>query len=287
MEKEKIIAIQGIRGSFHEAAAIKYFGENIKPYECDTFGTLCHSLTDGSADYAMMAIENSLTGSILPNYALIRENHLHVIGEVYLHIQMFLMALPGTKTNELKYVHSHPIAIRQCSEYLQNLNNVKVIEKNDTADSAKEIMDLQLKNTAAIANETAAEIYGLEVIEKRIETHKQNFTRFLVLATSGDEKESNNKASICFELGQNVGELSKILGIFTKYHLNLTKIQSLPIIGKPYEYSFHIDLEWKNSDSYEKAIHRVLKNTSNLSILGEYKKVEWDTNNTIDKWVQV
>ncbi len=285
---EKKIAIQGIKGSFHEVAARKYFGQNVEVYPCDTFKQLCAAVATGEVNAAVMAIENTLAGSILPNYALMREFHLRIVGEVYIHIQMFLMALPGVTLPELEYIISHPIAIRQCGDYLQNLKHITVMEKNDTAESAKEISEKQLRNTAAIAAEAAAKIYGLEVLEKRIETHKRNFTRFLVLSKEGIDTPENNKASICFELGHKVGALANILNIFTQHSINLTKIQSIPIIGKPYEYSFHIDLEWNESESYEKAIHKVLKEVSNLSILGEYQRGEWDTNtNDMDKWVVV
>lgn len=282
------IAIQGIPGSFHEMAARKYFGNGIEIYPCDTFKQVCTAVTTGQTDYAAMAIENTLAGSILPNYALMREHHLRIIGEVYLHIQMFLMGLPDAKLSDIEFIHSHPIAIRQCSDYLQNLRKVKVVEKNDTAEAAKEIGEKQLKNTAAIAAETAAAIYGLSIIEKRIETHKRNFTRFLILSKEGVESDENNKASICFELGHKVGALANILNVFTEYNINLTKIQSIPIIGKPYEYSFHIDLEWQKTSLYERAIHKVLKEAANLSILGEYKHSPWETNGKdVDKWVEV
>lgn len=285
--KKKKVAIQGISGSFHDEAAKKYFGEDIAIVECETFKTECEALSKKETDYAVMAIENTIAGSMLPNYALLRDYHLKIIGEVFLHIKMNLMVLQEVKFEDIKYIHSHPIAIRQCEEYLSDLTDVTILEKNDTADSAKEIKEKSVRNAAAIAGENAAKIYGLTILEKRIETHKKNYTRFLVLGLEGINLPENNKATICFETGHHVGALSNVLNIFTSNSINLTKIQSIPIIGKPYEYTFHLDLEWNNSDNFEKAIREVLRATSNLSVLGEYKKGELHLNGNIDKWVNV
>ena len=286
MSKLKI-GIQGILGSFHEMAARNFFGENIHPIECDTFKEECHKLDNDEVDYIVMAIENTIAGSLLANYSLLQEFHFHIIGEVFLHIQMHLMALPNTTIEQIEQIHSHPIAIRQCADYLQTLKHVRIVEKNDTAGAAKHISDNKLANIAAVANETAAKIYGLEIIEKRIETHKKNFTRFLVLSKLPSEKAKNSKASLSLQLGHQVGALANILNIFTQHKINLTKIQSVPILGKPYEYSFHIDVEWASDNLYEKAIMKILRNCANLSILGEYPKGEWDTPIELDKWVSV
>lgn len=282
MNKPKV-AIQGIAGSFHEVAARKYFNHDIQIVECNTFKTLSEKIDDESVDFGVMAIENTLAGSILPNYTLLRSFHSKIVGEVYLRIHMTLMALPGTSIAGLKEVHSHPMAIRQCREYLNEHPHIYIVEKNDTAEAAKDIRDHKLKDTAAIASATAAEIYNLQVLDHGIETNKRNFTRFLILSKDSTEDVTNNKASICFELGHQVGALANILNIFTKYEINLTKIQSIPIVGKPYEYDFHLDLEWQKWDNYERAIHAVLKNVSNLSILGEYKKGEYDLNGKNNK----
>lgn len=268
----KKIAIQGITGSFHEMAAKKYFGPDIELLECDTFNTLCVELHRNKVDYAVMAIENTLAGSMLPNYALLREYPFKIIGEVFLHIRMQLMALPQTSLTDIKYVYSHPIAIRQCAEYLSRLPGITIVERNDTAGSAKEIRDNQLHDVAAIAGTLAAELYDLQILERNIETYKKNYTRFLVLALQGNITPENNKASVCFELGHYAGALARVLNILAQERINLTKIQSIPILGKPYEYSFHADLEWDDYPQYEKAIHTILKEVSNLSILGEYKK---------------
>lgn len=244
-KKKKLkIAIQGIATSFHEVAALTYFAEPIEAIECLSFHALCESLKKGESDFAMMAIENSIAGSILPNYFLLQEYHFAIIGEVYLPIHMHLLALPGVKLGDIKNIESHPMAIRQCSDYLYRLKGVDIRESDDTAVSAKKVATQKLKDTAAIANEYAAKKFGLEILEKRIETHKKNFTRFLVLARKSNANGEANKASLCFEVANEVGSLAEALMTFKKNTINLTKIQSIPIIGKPSEYSIHIDLEW-------------------------------------------
>src|SRR5688572_24193912 len=196
MKKENTkthVAIQGIATSFHEVAALSYFDEPIQTVECLTFHELCESLKNGTADYAVMAIENSIAGSILPNYFLLQSYHFNIIGELYLPIHMHLLVLPGVKLADIKCIESHPMAIRQCAEFIHSMNGIEVRESDDTALSAKRVKEMKLKNTAAIANEFAAEKYGLEILEKRIETHKKNFTRFLVLAKKSNGKIESNK----------------------------------------------------------------------------------------------
>ncbi|MCY1543584.1 P-protein [compost metagenome] len=220
-----------------------------------------------------MAIENSIAGSLLPNYTLIREYNFAVSGEVYLPIQLHLMALPGIKFEDIKFATSHPIAIRQCVDFFDDYPHIQVIESNDTAACAKKIRDEQLKDTVAIANTLAAELYGLNIIERRIESNKKNYTRFLVLQR--DKTEDNqkiNKASICFQVGNHVGALSKVLNIFAELNVNLTKIQSMPVLGKRNEYYFYVDMEWLNMDEYDTAIRKTLKYTVNSNIMGEYMK---------------
>ena len=244
-KKKLSIAIQGIATSFHEVAALTYFNEPIDTIECLSFHRLCESLKNGEADYAVMAIENSIAGSILPNYFLLQEYHFSIIGELYLPIHMHLLTLPGVKLSEITTIESHPMAIRQCAEYLHALKNVEIRESDDTALSAKRVKEMKLKTTAAIANEHAAKKYGLQILEKRIETHKKNFTRFLVLTKRSNDKKESNKASISFEVANEVGSLADALMTFKNNSINLTKIQSIPIIGKPSEYSIHIDVDWK------------------------------------------
>ncbi len=273
IKKKKLrIAIQGIATSFHEVAAMTYFTEPIETVECLSFHALCESLKDGKSDFAVMAIENSIAGSILPNYFLLQEYHFSIIGEVYLPIHMHLLALPGVKLSDIKNIESHPMAIRQCSDYLHRLNGVDIRESDDTALSAKRVKELNLKTTAAIANEYAAKKFGLEILEKRIETHKKNFTRFLILTKRANGKAESNKASLSFEVANEVGSLADALITLKNYQINLSKIQSIPIIGKPSEYSIHIDVEWKKRKNYDEAIRLVLRQVKNLNILGEYKK---------------
>lgn len=268
------VAIQGIATSFHEVAALTYFGESsgLETVECLSFHELCESLDKGESNYAVMAIENSIAGSILPNYFLLQSYHFTIIGELYLPIHMHLLALPGVKRADIKCIESHPMAIRQCAEFIHSLSGVEVRESDDTALSAKRVKELKLKDTAAIANEFAAKKYGLDILEKRIETHKKNFTRFLVLAKRSNGKIESNKASLSFEVAHEVGSLAETLMIFKNNNINLTKIQSIPIIGKPSEYSIHVDVEWKKRKSYDEAIHQILRQVKNLNILGEYKK---------------
>jgi len=187
---------------------------------------------------------------------------------------MHLLALPGTKLSDIKTIESHPMAIRQCSEFLHALNGVEIRESDDTALSAKRVKEFKLKNTAAIANEFAAKKFGLQILEKRIETHKKNFTRFLVLTKRTNGKIESNKASLCFEVANEVGSLADALMTFKNNSINLTKIQSIPIIGRPSEYSIHIDVEWKRRKNYDTAMSEVLRQVKNLNVLGEYKKAK-------------
>jgi prephenate dehydratase len=275
MKNKKIrVAIQGIATSFHEVAAFTHFGEPIDTVECLSFHALCETLKHDRAEYAVMAIENSFAGSILPNYFLLQEYHFTIVGEPYLPIHMHLLALPGVKMQQIKSIESHPMAIRQCSEYLHRLTGVEIKESDDTALSAKRIREKSLKDTAAIANEQAAKKFGLQILEKRIETHKKNFTRFLILTKKNGRIADSNKASLSFEVANEVGSLADVLMSFKENSINLTKIQSIPIIGKPREYSIHVDVEWKRRKQYELAIQEILRQTRNLNVLGEYKKSE-------------
>lgn len=267
------VAIQGIKASFHEEAAFKFFGKNIQTVECKSFKQTCEVLETKEADYVVMAIENSIAGSLLPNYTLIREYNFAVVGEVYLPIQLHLMALPGVKLEDVKFVTSHPIAIRQCIEFFDDYPYLNIVESSDTAACAKKISDEKLTDTVAVANSLAAELYGLNILEKRIESNKKNYTRFLILKNDKAEEENPvNKASIVFQTGNQVGALSKVLNIFADQEVNLSKIQSMPVLGKRNEYYFYVDLEWSNQEKYDIAIRKALKYTVNFNILGEYQK---------------
>ena len=268
-KKKKLkIAIQGIAASFHEVAALSYFQEPITTIECLSFHALCESLKKGEADYAVMAIENSIAGSILPNYFLLQEYHFSIVGELYLPIHMHLLTLPGVKLKDLTHIESHPMAIRQCTDFLHRLNGVQIVESDDTALSARKVKEGKLKTTAAIANEFAAKKFGLQILEKRIETHKKNFTRFLILTRKTKSSDESNKASLYFEVANEVGSLADALMTFKENSINLSKIQSIPIIGKPSEYSIHIDIEWKKRKGYDRAIKQVLRQVRNLNIRG-------------------
>lgn len=272
-KKQKLkIAIQGIATSFHEVAALTYFNSAIESVECLSFHALCETLANKKSDFAVMAIENSIAGSILPNYFLLQDYRFSIVGEVYLPIHMHLLALPGVKLSDLKTIESHPMAIRQCTDFLFRLKNIDIRESDDTAVSAKRVKELNLTQTAAIANELAAKKFGLQILEKRIETHKKNFTRFLILARGTEKVADSNKASICFEVANEVGSLADALTTFKDNKINLTKIQSIPIIGRPSEYSIHVDLEWKKRKEYDAAMQKVMRQVRNLNILGEYKK---------------
>ncbi len=274
-KKKKLrIAIQGIATSFHEIAALTYFEVPIDTIECLSFHRLCESLKNGEADFAVMAIENSIAGSILPNYFLLQEYHFSIVGELYIPIHMNLLTLPGVKLSDIKCIESHPMAIRQCTEFLHQLKGVEIRESEDTALSAKRVKELKLKDTAAIANEQAAKKYGLQILEKRIETHKKNFTRFLILTKRSTRTTEANKASMSFEVPNEVGSLADALTTFKNNGINLSKIQSIPIIGKPSEYAIHIDVEWKRRKNYDTAMHEVIRQVKNLNVLGEYKKAK-------------
>ncbi|MGZ3765363.1 MAG: prephenate dehydratase [Mucilaginibacter sp.] len=272
-DKRTRVAIQGIRASFHEEAAFLHFGEDIQTIECNSFKQTFEALRNGEADYVVMAIENSIAGSILPNYSLMLSYNYPVVGEVYLPIQLHLMALPGVKFEDIKYVTSHPIAIRQCVDFFDEYPHLKIVESNDTAACAKRIRDEELTDTVAIANTLAAKLYQLDVLERRIESNKKNFTRFLILTHHDNvEKKENNKASLCFQVSNQVGALAKVLQIFAEQSINMSKIQSMPVIGKRNEYNFYVDVEWDNSRQYDTAIRQVLKYTHNFNILGEYQR---------------
>lgn len=268
----KRVAIQGIRASFHEEAAFKFFGDDIQTVECNSFKQTCEELKHKNADYVVMAIENSIAGSLLPNYSLLREYNFPIVGEVYLPIQLHLLALPGVKFEDIKYVQSHPIAIRQCSDFIDEFPHLQVIESNDTAACAKKIREENLTDTVAIANQLAAKLYNLEIMERRIESNKKNYTRFLILAHKSLEEAPMNKASLCFQVGNAVGSLSKVLHIFAENNVNLSKIQSMPVLGKRNEYNFYVDIEWKQQADYDIAIRKVLKHTVNFTIMGEYER---------------
>ncbi len=269
----KRIAIQGVRACFHDVAARKYFkNESLSMVECDSFPKLCRSLEEKHSDFAIMAIENTIAGSILPNYALLEAHGFKILGETYLRIEMCIMALPDQKIEEIRFVKSHPMAILQCQDFLEKHPDIQVVEGSDTAESALEIGRDQKKQYAAIASKLAAETYGLNLLAENIETNRSNYTRFLILSRAEDYQKpaGANKASVVFEASHEPGSLARLLTMLGSYGVNLTKIQSMPILGRPYQYAFHVDLEWKDESKYQEALKQLQSQTSRLLHFGEY-----------------
>jgi len=268
------VAIFGTAGSFHYLAAKAYYGEDADLLECYTFMRCCEALKKVEAKYGVLAIENSLAGSILPNYNLINQYGLKIIGEQYLKIELNLLVLKGVKISDIEFVHSHPMALAQCSVFLNQYPHIKMVEQGDTASCVKNISDKNLRNTAAVANQYASKLYNVPVLFKGIENNKHNYTRFFIL-TKGDETPANtDKASICFRLKHKVGSLSDVLNIIKEENLNLSKIQSVPVLGEPGQYFFHLDVEWKKNhhDHLKKAVAQIDETTDDFSVLGEYVK---------------
>ncbi len=266
------VAIFGSTASFHELAAQQFYGEEIRTTECTSFRMCCDKLLDNSVDYAVMAIENSLAGSILPNYNLIEEFGLHIIGERYLQIELHLLALEGVKLNEIETVQSHPMALAQCSVFLAKHPHIRIVEHADTASAVRDIREKNQRTTAAIGNELSSLIYNVPVLKSSIHNSRKNYTRFLLLSKGIGKPAQPDKASVCFRLKHETGSLCDVLSVFKKNRVSLSKIQSVPVPGKPNEYSFHTDLEWSDYDLYRKAIKSIRKSTSSLSVLGEYMK---------------
>lgn len=270
---EKRIAIQGIRGSFHHQVAKEFFNEDTFLDECMSFESLVTSLKENKTQQGVMALENSIAGSIIPNYALIDNNDLHIVGEHYLDIHMNLMAIKGQKIEDIKEVHSHPIALLQCAVFFKKYPHIKLVESVDTAETAKRINEGNLLGVGAVAGPIAAKMYDLEIIASGIHTVKPNKTRFAIVKTSKDElsKEEINKASIKFELEDKAGNLSTVLNVMNNCNLNLTKIQSMPVIETPFQYSFFVDVVFEKYEHYEEAKRILELMTTHFKVLGEYK----------------
>jgi prephenate dehydratase len=270
--KQKI-GIQGIKGSFHHQVALEYFKENVIVDECLSFEALIDSLLSSQSQLAVMAIENSIAGSIIPNYALIDKNELHIIGEYYLDIIQNLMALTGQKIEDIVEVHSHPMALLQCMDFFKKHPQIKLVEDNDTAETARRIHEKQIKGIAAIGSRVAAKLYDLDIIAPEIQTVNNNMTRFFIISKMKNElsEEEVNKASIKFELDDTPGSLATVLNVMTNCKLNLTKIQSMPIIDTPFQYSFFVDVVFEKYKHYEKATEILKIMTNQFKVLGEYK----------------
>ena len=269
----KIIAIQGAEGSNHHKVARDFYGDNIQLKECMSFDALVAHLLDGSATDGVMAIENTIAGSIIPNYALIDSNNLHIVGEEYLNIHHHLMALPGQTIKSIKEVWSHPMALLQCKEFFKKHPHIKLVEDVDTAEVAKRISKENIKGVAAIAPKIAAEIFGLQVLEDDIQTIKDNSTRFVIVQTElpNTEIAKINKASLKFQLNHKRGSLAAVLNVLSDCKMNLTKIQSLPVIETPWKYSFFVDVTFNDYADYQKLVKIIEIMAEEFKILGTYK----------------
>lgn len=274
----KRIAIQGIKGSFHDIASHHYFeGEEIELICCGTFEQVFENLEKDDEVVALVAIENTIAGSLLHNYELLRDASATIVGEHKLHIEHSIMCLPDDSWDDLQEVNSHPVALMQCRDFLSRHPELKVVEVEDTAGAAADISQRQMAHHAAICHKDAARIYGMKVLEEGIETNKHNYTRFLVLASQQQadklrDVKQTNKASLVFSLPHEEGSLSAILSVLSFYKLNLTKIQSLPIIGKEWQYLFYVDLKFNDNTRFHQAVDAILPLTSELKILGEYNE---------------
>ena len=279
------VAIQGIGGCNHYIAAKLFFkNDNIQTIDCDTFKELAGHVVKDPSVLGIMAIENTIAGSLLQNYKILKENKLVIVGEYKLRITHALVAMPGVEVGDIKEINTHPMAFMQCEEFLNTLPNVKLVEKEDTAGSAKWIKENNLRDHAAICPAGAAELYGMNVLADGIETNKRNFTRFLVLANKDVapeilrelcvEQEDINKSSMVFTLPHTSGSLSKVLAVLSFYDMNLSMIQSMPIVGEEWRYQFYVNLLFTDYKRYRQAIDAILPLTKDFEILGEYMEGE-------------
>lgn len=270
------VAIQGGLGAYHGIAAENFFvGEEVEIVPCITFKDIFTSIKKDPNIIGIMAIENTIAGSLLQNYELLKTNKLPIAGEYKQRVSHCIAALPGQSIHDITEVISHPIALMQCVNFLETLPKVKVVEHEDTALAAKDIADKNMLGTAAICSTRAAEIYGLNILARGIETNKHNFTRFLIFGNRWivDEIQKDevlNKSSIVFTVPHSEGSLSQVLSVLSFYHVNLTKIQSLPIIGREWEYQFYVDIKFDNYDRYQQSLTAIRPLISDLKILGDY-----------------
>lgn len=268
----KSVAIQGVLGSYHHIVSQQYFEREITIKEYLTFDSVVDSLVSKECDAAILAIENSIVGSIIPNYALIDSNHLHIVGEHYLDIQHNLMALKGQSIEDITEVCSHPMALLQCKKFFRKHPHIKLVEDKDTAAVAKRIQEQKLKHVAAVASGLAAELFGLTILSKSIQTIKHNETRFVIVKRTNSEipEDKINKASLKFELHHKRGSLATILNVMSDCHLNLTKIQSLPKIDTPWKYAFFVDVTFEKYEDFRKAKSIMKIMAQDFKILGEF-----------------
>ncbi len=268
------VSIQGYEGSFHQVAAQAFFGKEVEVIPCATFREVVKiAANKKESDGGVMAIENSIAGSILPNYNLLQKSSLQIVGEVYLQIHQNLLVNPGVTLEDIKEVHSHPMALLQCLDYLDQYN-WKLVETEDTALSAKHIHKHKSKHIAAIASKLAAEMYDLELIAPKIQSEKNNYTRFLVLQKGTAEKPADgaNKASVNFETNHTKGSLAKVLTKIAEGGVNLSKLQSFPIPGSDWKYSFHADMEFEDVQQFQQVMKEVEQLTEAVKVYGIYRK---------------
>ena len=268
---EPKIAIQGIRGSYHHEVAAQLFGANTALDACLSFDALVTAVTAGVVSHGLMALENSIAGSIIPNYALIDKHNLHIVDEAYIRIEHQLMALPGTAVTDIAEVASHPMALLQCKDFFATQPHIKLIEDADTAEVAQRIADKQIRGLGAIASKTAAALYGLEIVAPNIHSIANNATRFVVVKTTPNSSEDINKASLKFVLNHKRGSLAAVLNVLSDCKLNLTKIQSMPVVETPWKYSFFVDVTFDEVAFYTKTIQLLEIMTESLKVLGAYK----------------
>ncbi len=270
------VAIQGYEGCFHHIAAEGYFGEEIRIVPCATFRGVVKALEEGSADRALMAIENSIAGSILPNYGLLQDRRLRVVGEIYLQIRQNLLVLPEVELDDVREVWSHPMALLQCADYLDD-KGWRLVETEDTALSAAQIARDGVRHAAAIAGELPARLFGLKIIAPEINTIRNNHTRFMVLRRSeecpeGENRDTINKASMYFQVGHRKGTLASVLNTMERYDINMTKLQSYPIPSDPFHYLFHLDMEFRDVWEYREAVMHMSAVSEGLTVYGEYTR---------------
>jgi prephenate dehydratase len=272
---DKKVAIQGEEASFHDIAAMKFFGPDIKRVCCKTFKDTFAAVKSGKATHAVCAIENSLYGSINETYDLLAKNDFAIIGEIYLRVKQCLIVLPGTKLKDIKEVCSHPVALAQCEEYLDKaLPSAERLEFHDTAASVEKVKGQQEKKVAAIASSEAAELYGMEILAEEIETNKQNYTRFIVLESPKEVIPGRNKTSLIIKTPHSPGALYRALGAFAEHSINLSKLQSRPIVGDAWHYIFYVDVDAGSNDSaLTKALAELDKQGCEIKLLGSY--VAW------------
>jgi len=265
------IAIQGIKGSYHHEVAEQLYGADVNLDECLSFDALVASVTSGQSQAGVMALENSIAGSIIPNYALIDRHNLHIVAEAYIRIEHQLMALPGTRIEDISEVASHPMALLQCKDFFATQPHIKLIEDDDTAEVAQRIAERHISGLGAIASRTAAKLYGLDIVAPNIHSIENNATRFVVVKTTPETTENGDKASLKFILDHKRGSLAAVLNVLSDCKLNLTKIQSMPVVETPWKYSFFVDVTFDEVAFYTKAVQLLEIMTESLKVLGTYK----------------